>query len=507
MANPVRGKVTGMLRRSFLQSAAAAPLAQAQQTAAASSRPNVLLFCTDQQRFDTIGALGNPHIRTPHLDRLVASGVTFERTYCQTPICTPSRASFLTGCYASSLHVNRNGNQFFPEQFQSRLLPRILKQAGYDCGMVGKFHLSSSYNRVEPRLDDGYRLFEWSHAPRPNWPVEQQSYIRWLRDKGVDFNKEYGKRLLGGRPKEFDAGIAAAYHEVTWCADYAKRWIRGGLNKPWFLTVNTYAPHPPFQPPPEFLERMSPDAFPLPLWRDSDAAAQARISSVDFQSKPKDPSSYASRMMKAAYYAQVEFVDDAFGQVMKALEESGQLANTLVIFTSDHGETMGDHGLTHKGCRFYEGLAHVPLILSWPGKFGGGVRRKALAELTDLVPTILEAAGLSQPGYLHGKSLYPLASDSARADRLRDFARSEYHDALDLPGHSHANMLRNDRYKLVHYHGVPSGELFDLERDPDEFQNLWDDPKHLALRADLSNQLFDAVMLATDPGQPRIGPM
>jgi arylsulfatase A-like enzyme len=192
---------------------------------------------------------------------------------------------------------------------------------------------------------------------------------------------------------------------------------------------------------------------------------------------------------------------------MQALEESGQLANTLVIFASDHGETMGDHGLTHKGCRFYEGLAHVPLILSWPGKFRGGVRRKALAELTDLVPTVLEAAGLPLPDYLHGKSLYPLASDPSRADRVRDFARSEYHDALDLPGHSHANMLRNDRYKLVHYHGVPSGELFDLERDPDEFQNLWDDPKHLALRADLSKQLFDAVMLATDPGQPRIGPM
>ena len=491
-----------MLRRSFLQGAAsAAAISQA------AGRPNILLFCTDQQRFDTIGALGNPHIRTPNLDRLVANGIAFENAYCQTPICTPSRASFLTGCYASSLHVNRNGNQFFPEQFQTRLVSRILKDAGYDCGMVGKFHLSSSYKRVEPRLDDGYRLFEWSHAPRADWPVEQHSYISWLRDKGVEFKTEYGKRRLGGRPPEFDAGIAADYHEVSWCADYATRWIRGGLNKPWFITVNTYAPHPPFQPPPEFLERMKPDEMPLPLWRSSDAATQARLASVDFQSKPADPSTYASRMLKAAYYAQVEFVDDAFGRVVKTLEDTGQLENTLIIFMSDHGEAMGDHGLVHKGCRFYEGLAHIPLIISWPARLRGGIRRKALVELTDVVPTILDALGLPRPAYLHGQSLYPLLADAERADRHREFARSEYHDALDLPAHSHANMLRNDRYKLVHYHGLSWGELYDLQDDPHEFTNLWDDPRHLALRAELSTKLFDAVMLTTDPGQPRAGPM
>jgi arylsulfatase A-like enzyme len=492
-----------MLRRSFLQTAAGAGAA----VQAVANQPNILLFCTDQQRFDTIGALGNPHIRTPNVDRLVANGVAFQNAYCQTPICTPSRASFLTGCYASSLHVNRNGNQYFPERFQERLISRILKDAGYDCGMVGKFHLSSSYRRVEPRLNDGYRHYEWSHAPRNDWPEDQHSYIRWLRQKGVDFKSEYGKRRFPDRPAEFNAGIAADYHEVTWCKDYTTRWIRGGLNKPWFITVNTYAPHPPFHPPPEFLERMRPDSIPLPLWRQEDAHSQQLISKVDFQSKVKDPATYASRMMKAAYYAQVEFVDDAFGQVVKALEETGQIDNTLIIFTSDHGETMGDHGLTHKGCRFYEGLAHVPLIFSWPSRLRKGVRSKALVELTDIVPTILEAVGRPRPDYLHGKSLYPILAGRAERDRHREFARSEYHDALDLPDHSHANMLRDERYKLVCYHGHPVGELFDLEKDPHEFNNLWTDPRHLALRAELTRLLFDAVMLTTDPGQPRIGPM
>ncbi len=494
-----------MQRRTFLQSASTtAALAQAPATA----RPNILLFCTDQQRFDTISALGNPHVRTPNIDRLIHSGVAFENAYCQTPICTPSRASFLTGCYASALHVNRNGNAFFPPQFTPRLISRILNTAGYDCGMVGKFHLSSAYKRVEPRLDDGYRLFEWSHGPRPDWPVEQQSYIRWLRDKGVDFTAEYAKRKFPDRPAEFNAGIAAAYHEATWCAETAASWIRTGLSKPWFITVNTYAPHPPFHPPPEFLERMNPSSMPLPLWGPGDAANQSRFTNVDFQSKPVDPAAYPSRMMKAAYYAQIEFVDDRLGMVLRALEETGQRDNTLIVFTSDHGESMGDHGFKHKGCRFYEGLSHVPLIFSWPARWPTNIRRKALAELTDIVPTLLESAGLPLPGYLHGKSLLPLiAADGSARDHHRGFVRSEYHDALDMPGASHANMLRNDRYKLVCYHGNEWGELYDLEKDPHEFNNLWASRQHAALRLDLTKQLFDAVMQTTDPGQPRVGPM
>jgi len=433
--------------------------------------------------------------------------VAFQNAYCQTPICTASRASLLTGCYASSMHVNRNGNEFFPPQFQSRLISRILNRAGYDCGMVGKFHLSSSYRRVEPRLDDGYRLFAWSHAPRQDWPVEQQGYLRWLRDKGVDFRKEYGKRRFPDRPAEFNGGISGDYHEAMWCAQTASEWIRGRLRAPWFITVNTYAPHPPFHPPPEFLERMKPQTMPLPLWGPHDLANQAKLAKVDFQSQPKDPATYPSRMMKAAYYAQVEFVDHCLGLVFQALESAGQLDNTLIIFTSDHGEMLGDHGLTHKGCRFYEGLAHVPLIFSWPARWPRGVRSRALVELTDILPTVLEALELNRPDYLDGTSLYPVLAGRADRDRHRAFVRSEYHDALQEPGASHATMLRNERYKLVCYHGHAWGELFDLEKDPREFHNLWDSREHTALRLELTRQLFDAVMLTTDPGQPRIGPM
>lgn len=144
--------------------------------------PNILWICTDQQRYDTIAALGNEHVSTPNIDSLVASGTTFTHAYCQSPICTPSRASFLTGMYASAVHVNGNGLEYFPDR--PKLVTRTFADAGYDCGLIGKLHLASaSGGNVEPRADDGYRYWEYSHAPRDDWPVGH-GYADWVREKG-----------------------------------------------------------------------------------------------------------------------------------------------------------------------------------------------------------------------------------------------------------------------------------------------------------------------------------
>ena len=145
--------------------------------------PNVLWYCADQMRGDAIGALGNPHVHTPNLDRLVAEGVAFTRAYCQSTICTPSRASFLTGKYASTVRVNTNGNGYFPRD--ERLVTRRLADVGYDCGLVGKPHLAGAANGPELRVDDGYRSFQYSHAPRDNWP-RGHDCADWLRARGVE---------------------------------------------------------------------------------------------------------------------------------------------------------------------------------------------------------------------------------------------------------------------------------------------------------------------------------
>ena len=317
--------------------------------------PNILWICTDQQRYDTIGALGYAHVDTPHIDRLVAEGVAFTHAYCQSPICTPSRASFLTGQYASAVHINGNGLDSFPDH--PPLVTRMLAEAGYDCGLIGKLHLASAYRRIEPRVNDGYRYWEYSHAPRDDWP-QGHGYADWVREKG---------EVLGELMKQYPCGLPAEFHQTTWCAEKTIEFMRQKRDGPWLASVNIYDPHPPFNPPQSYRDRFDPAAMPGPLFADSDLAQQERLAAIDFQSKGRRPDQLDIRdplhqgrptpgadahVLQAAYCAMIKQIDDQVGRMLTALEDAGQRDNTVVIFTSDHGEMLGDHGLIQKGCRF-----------------------------------------------------------------------------------------------------------------------------------------------------------
>jgi arylsulfatase A-like enzyme len=481
-----------------------------------SRRPNILWICTDQQRYDTIGALNNDVIRTPNLDRLCAEGVAFTRAYAQSPICTPSRASFLTGRHPSTVHVNRNGDGWFPSDKPPGLITRTLRDVGYDCGLAGKLHLTAAHGRVERMPPDnyGYRVLRWSHHPKPEdfWPTEQHDYQQWLADKGVDWDAAHDAALAtpAGRawhvPGYCRPGIAAEHHQTTWCASEAIALMTEARPGPWLMSVNPFDPHPAFDPPLAYLERMDPTAMPLPLFREAELESQRRFRGIDHQTEtPISPHAYDAQRMVAAYYAQIELIDDQVGRMLDALEASGQREDTIVIFTSDHGEMLGDHGLLWKGCRFYEGAVRVPLVFSWPGHIEAGVTSDALVELTDIVPTLLAATDLPISEHVQGRSLLPLLTGAADPAHHRDAVRCEYHDALDRPYASHANMLRTDRYKLAVYHGHDVGELYDLHEDPQEFRNLWDDATMQGIKHTLMKQLFDAVMLAVDEGIERVG--
>ncbi|NJN82256.1 MAG: sulfatase-like hydrolase/transferase [Caldilineaceae bacterium] len=301
---------------------------------------------------------------------------------------------------------------------------------------------------------------------------------------------------------------------------------------PWLASVNIYDPHPPFNPPQSYRDQFDPAQMPGSLFRESDLEQQGKLSAVDFQSKGRHPDELDikspivpfspmdsqwqdnpavgardSKTLQAAYYAMIKLIDDQLGRILDALEATGQRENTVIIFTSDHGETLGDHGLIQKGCRFYEGLVRVPLIWSWPGQFEAGLRCDALVELTDIAPTLLELAGEQMPEHMLGRSLLPILKGEATPAHHRDFVRCEYYAALDAPDGSYATMIRDERYKLVVYHGHGLGELYDLESDPGEFDNLWDDPAHAPLKLELMQRSFDASMLAMDRGPRRIGPM
>ncbi|MBZ0297375.1 MAG: sulfatase-like hydrolase/transferase [Anaerolineae bacterium] len=459
--------------------------------------PNILWICTDQQRYDTIHALNNPYIHTPNIDRLVSEGVAFTHAFCQSPICTPSRASFLTGMYPSSVHGCMNGNDQWAEA--APLVTKLLADAGYTCGLAGKLHLAGAQGRVEPRpQDDGYSVFHWSHGTHDQWPPGQHAYADWLRDQG---------HILGDM-LENPASIPPELHQTSWCTDRAIEFIESAT-EPWLMSVNVFDPHPPFDPPQPYLDRYAVQDMPGPLFQESDLQAQDRLAAVDFQNVARRPEDFDAKHIQAAYYAMIELIDDNVGRMLEALERSGQYENTIVIFMSDHGETLGDHGLVAKGCRFYEGLVRVPLIISWPGHFQTNMVSDALVELTDLAPTLLDITGQPIPERMQGRSLLPILTGKADPHNHRDFVRCEYYRALSTVAQSrfvgsYATMLRDRRYKLVVYHGQDVGELFDLESDPGEFDNLWDNPAYTGIKLDLMKRSFDSLALAVDVGPKQV---
>ena len=502
-------------------------------------RPNILWFCTDQQRFDTIHALGNPNINTPNIDRLVEEGVAFTHAFCQSPICTPSRASFLTGRYPANVRGCMNGNEEWGEG--APLVTALLAESGYDCGLSGKFHLAGAHGREEPRpKDDGYRVFHWSHDPEDRYP-SGHAYADWLAAQG------YSLRDL----REDPAAIPPDLHQTTWCTDCAIDFLSEKRRKgPWLMSVNVFDPHSPFDPPHEYRDRYDASKMPTPLFRQSDIATQSAIPG-DFPNTSRPPQDFNAQDVIAAYYAMIELIDDNVGRLLDALEETGQRHNTVIIFTSDHGEMLGDHGLLLKGCRFYEGAVRVPLIISWPGQFplqeepdierspeedGSGEEEgttlvefdatasddsaapagfvsSALVELIDIAPTLLELAGLPIPLRMQGRSLLQILRGELPPDQHRDFVRCEFYRAqnpavvtrVKYEG-SYATMYRDTRHKIVVYHGHEQGELYDLENDPGEFENLWNDSDHADLRFDLMRRNFDASAFSVDPGPPQKTP-
>lgn len=471
------------------------------------TRPNILWICTDQQRHDTIHCLNNPHISTPHLDALVAEGVAFTRAYCQNPVCTPSRASFLTGRYPRTTRARQNGQKIPDDEV---LVSRMLADSGYDCGLSGKLHLAPCIGgRVEERIDDGYREFHWSHHPMPDWP--ENEYIQWLEAKGQRWEDHYHRPP--GAPVY--AGMPAELHQTTWCAEKAVEFMREPREGPWLMSVNFFDPHHPFDPPAEYLNRYYADAVPDPKFLPGELDDKPFYQQVDHHAASGGTNPLFScaelsprqlREIVAAYYAMIELIDDQVGRMLQALEDTGQRENTIVIFMSDHGEMLGDHGILLKGPHMYEGAVRVPLILSWDGHFKSGLRSNALVELVDLVPTLLEAVGLTIPARVQGRSLLPICTGDAYSNRHRDFVFCEHYNSFSFhtpPAYN--TMLFDGRFKVVVYHGMEPGELYDLQSDPDEFHNLWDSPDHAAIRFDLVKQCFDASVFTLDPLPERQG--
>ncbi|MCL1888025.1 MAG: sulfatase-like hydrolase/transferase [Kiritimatiellaeota bacterium] len=486
---------------------------------------NILWICTDSQRWDTLGCYGNPWVRTPNLDRLASRGILFENAFCQNPLCTPSRGNFLTGRYPVTNKLRQNGQDISPDEV---LVTRVLHDNGYVCGLSGKLHICACDHRLklfgkndwwkhdaermfrgtEPRVNDGYDEFYWDHAPGPN--MRSSAYLRWLQERGqtLDYPKrDDSEHVLHGMPE--------AFTQTAFCVEKAMGFIEAykGSHYPWLFSVNIFDPHFSLRPCDRLLERYLekldelPDVDFLEGELDNKPPCQKRWS------RPPHPwgmhfdkiSQHERKLIKAAYWAMVDHIDAEVGRLLDTLDKTGQAENTLVIFTTDHGEMLGDHGLYVKGPALYEGAVHVPLIVSMPGVIPEGIRTPALVELGDLAPTVLDYAGLPREPGMQARSLWPLLTGEAPADSFRDDVYCEYYNSnMDDPP-QFLTMVRDHHAKIIVSHGKECGELYDLDADPKEFKNLWDDPAAADLKSRMLKKTCDAMARTIDPLPERIG--
>jgi arylsulfatase A-like enzyme len=472
--------------------------------------PNILLVCTDQQRWSALRAAGNDEVETPHLDRLAAQGALFEQCYVQNPVCSPSRASLMTSQYVPVHGLHANGVDLDPG---SDLFSRRLADAGYDCGLVGKFHLGACQGgRTEPRLDDGFRVFRWAHDPYPG--SSENAYHRWLQVAHPDV---YRRTLDGTGEHTWDT-VPTEAHYSRWVGDETVDFLTRSRrrDRPFFFVANFFDPHHGFGAPAEYVERYRAQELSRPTTvpgeLDGKPPIQAEASQRSYAGHAQGFLEYTAdevQDVRAAYYAMVTLVDDEVGRILDVLDAEGLADETVVVFTSDHGEMLGDHQLMLKGPFMYDCAVRVPLLVRWPGHVPAGRRVPDLVQWVDLAPTFLEAAGLPVPAHYQGRSLLPLAAGPAPG--WRDWALCTYRDsghAYDPP--VHVTMLRHDRWKYIAHHGPPAsaraadGELYDLEADPDELTNLWRDPAHRDERLRLAELLLDVLVGAEDRSNPRL---
>ena len=451
-----------------------------------SDQPNIVFIITDQQRYDTICALGYDYMDTPNLDRLVHEGVHFEQCHVTAASCAPARASLFKGYFPHTTGILKNADLW------RRSWIEMLNDAGYHCTNIGKMH-TWPYNTtlgfheryvVENKdryLEGRYYFDEWDRALRFRGLVKQQ---RELYRKLPDYRERLGA---------FEWNLPEDTHPDTFVGDMARDWIRDyPKTEPLFLQIGFPGPHPPYDPVPRYAEPYLKEELPLLDVTQEELDGQPppfnemrlHNSEVDHDSVvlDLDPTPEMRHRQRAYYLANVTMIDEKVGEIINALDQKEYLDNTVLIFTSDHGDCLTDHGHSQKWT-MYDLITRVPLIVWSPGRFEAGRAVESLVQQMDLGPAILELAGCQVPETLEAESLLP--SLQARDFDGRDYVFAEQARDGILTSTDFMTMVRSRDWKLVHFLDEPFGQLFDLVNDPDEVCNLWDDPSHIEKKREL----------------------
>lgn len=443
--------------------AAAAMLSRHVRTARAArktGRPNILFLMTDQQRGDCLGADGNTVIQTPNLDRIAGEGTRFQHAYSCVPSCTPARAALLTGLGPwrnGMLGYSRVGERYDVE------MPRILAESGYHTCGIGKMHWHPQRNA------HGFHQMILDESGREQSPNFRSDYRAWFASVAPNLNPDE----TGIGWNSYRAGtykLPEELHPTHWTADTAINFLNSyKQDKPFFLKVSFARPHSPYDPPDRFMKQYEDAALPERFIGDW-AESYREPSRDDDTAWYGDFGAEQARHSRQGYYGNVSFIDEQIGRIMEALEARGELENTLIVFTSDHGDMLGDHHHWRKTYA-YEPSARVPMLVRMPESLGGGKRghvSEAPVELRDILPTFLEAADVESPIELDGRSmLAPARGDSKGWRAYIDLE----HDRCYSP-RNHWNGLTDGKTKYI-FHALDGREqLFDLRKDPGEERDL-----------------------------------
>ena len=441
------------------------------------NKPNIIIIKTDQQRHDTINALGHSHVITPNMDRLVNEGISFTKAFCCGATCVAARAAFYTGLFA-----HNTGVYHFDQWTHIRTWLHNLKENNFHIAGIGKTHHHPDES-AKMAFDD--RIIAENFPMMTDW----DDYSNYLKAEGqphpskeLTKDGEWAKKCASDTFK-----LAEKYHIDSFIGRMATRWIDDyEEDKPFFLHIGFHGPHDPFDPPKRVLDMYDDIEIPGPIYQENGLDNKPKQykrfmkrfyeEETDYSQAPQygsgsmylaDKTDEDIKRWRKHYYAKITFIDEQIGQIMESLEARNLLDNTMIILTSDHGDNLGDHQLIYKWL-MTEQSTRVPMVVRMPNtKRAGDVDEKLFTHM-DIGPTVLDFAGIEVPSYLDGST---------------NLARITDGDMSQAPGKvycqdNYLTMVRTETKRMIHYAGQPYGEYYDIENDPNEFNNLYDSQGH-----------------------------
>ncbi|MHC4915816.1 MAG: sulfatase-like hydrolase/transferase [Planctomycetota bacterium] len=465
---------------------------------------NVVLIMSDQQKASSLPLYGNGIVRAPNLERLAASGCLFTRAFTSCPLCVPARVSTFTGQYPSAHGSLDNNELMFPGK---RHLLRLLKEAGYVAGLAGKNHC---FRDEEVALFDS--VAECSHRG-PDVSDEPYAAARRFIVETPDLKGCWTWAVNPNPPESLG---------THWITDRAIEFVEAQRDRPFFLWYSIGDPHIPFQTAEPYASMYPPGDVDMPPQREGEMEGKPRAQRIDRHvMRGDDVDEERVRRIRSIYYGMNTYVDDEVGRFLSRLDELGLAEDTLVIYTSDHGEYLGEHRMIRKSKSAYDCLTHVPFILRGPGVPAGGSRGEFVG-LEDVMPTVLRAAGLEVPAEVQGRDLGALLRGEDFADRGLAYVEyggqtepwpegrpydvcsapdsSDWSPRLKVGGHGKMRAVRTEKWKLaVYVNDTP--ELYDLEKDPGELENVYGRPGTEEVTARLTALLLEQMMRTANPGE------